>query len=198
MSDLLPLPASYNELRTLPVRRKGDWQGWGWLMAALVWLGYIGPAALGIALGGWWLLLVVLNGLTLYTARVFMTEFHTVWFGTTWASSDTTDLDRVQRNSGPHESVHDWHQQHVRFYEAKYTCPVPIWRRHFEAAAYALDVVNRRRTLDEAVESFRSWIYFQFISEADARALITRYVDKWSTTVRDLPNPRWEASTPVL
>ena len=193
MSDLLPLPASYAELRELPMRRKGEWHGAGWLMAVLVWLGYCGPLALAFVLSFWhpaWAVLALANIGTVYIARVFMLEYHTVRFGVTWASSDTKDLDQVQRNSGPHESVHDWHQQHVQFYELKYICPHPHWRRHFEAAAYALDVVNRRRTLDEAVNSFRGWIYFQFMGEAEARALINRYVLKWSAHVRDLPRLR--------
>lgn len=53
MTELLPLPASYTELRELPVRRKGEWKGAGWLMAVLVWLGYCGPLVLAFVLSFW-------------------------------------------------------------------------------------------------------------------------------------------------
>lgn len=183
-----PLPEHIDELRDLPVRRKGEWKGAGWLMAVLVWLGYVGPivlaAILALVYGPGWLWLGLLNIATWYVARTFMLEYHTVWFGTTWASSDTQDLDRVARRSGPHEGVHDWHQRHVPWYKAKYTFPLPIWRRQAEAAAYALDVVQDRRTLAEAAEEFCGWIYFQFMSREKAAELIAAYASRWNREVK--------------
>lgn len=182
-----PLPEHIDELRELPVRRKGDWQGAGWLMAALVWLGYAGPALIAIILSFTlhpaWALLALANVPSFYVARVFMTRYHTVWFGTTYASSDSDDLDRVARRSGPHEGVHDWHQRHVPWYKTKYTFPVPVWRRHAEAAAYGLDVAQGRRTLENAAEAFCGFIYFQFMNPQRAALLISKYAQRWNREV---------------
>jgi hypothetical protein len=185
-----PMPHR-DDLEVLPIRAKGDWEGMGYLLAAVVWSARLSAPVLGLltvifVLNGapkWFTLFVMVpaifvGGALFGAAKIFMENFSTYWFGTIYHGTKTT-RERTRTTTAEHEAVHHWQRVNIESWGVKYLSPWPTWRRHAEAQAYALDVVAGRRSIPNAVMSMSSLLYFMW-SKKKNHALLLSYVDAWN------------------
>jgi len=181
------------ELKTLPIRRKGDWEGKGYLMAALVIGLKIAPAfAAGLtffiyskgASNAWVIASTAFIFITSFghpIAKKFMADYSTYWFGTIYHGTASNPL-KVKENIAEHEAVHHWQAKHENFFAFKYIFPWPKWRRHYEAQAYALDVVRGRRTIPNAVSAMSHQIYLMTSKDKNHVAILA-YIEAWKRVI---------------
>ena len=191
---MLPIPESIDELDKLPMRRKGDWEGAGWLMAALVLLARLAPvisaaACLGAYAGGlprWTVYalgaVVLPSSFANKGADLFMRKFSTYWWGVLWYGTQANPR-IIEKFVMEHEALHHWQSQNIGLFKLKYICPWPYWRRHMEAAAYGLDVAQGRRSLESAAASMRHPLYFMFLTRRRSIDLVNAYKALWSSKI---------------
>lgn len=186
------VPQSLHELKVLPVRRKGQWRGplapWvgrgvNFLYACEILI----PATvallayLNVPIG----YLVAVAALNLirpaYLGALFMYRYWTAIDGRIYAPVTANLEDEAKlRKLLPHEGLHDWQSRtngqgrHVRGMMS----PIPTYRRHNEAMAYALDVLLEHKTLGEAAHQLSRFAYFCFWTRSQAQDLISKYMLK--------------------
>ena len=139
---MIKMPETIDDLPTLPVRVKPDWQG---VQANLVgFLIYVGQK-----LPAW----RIFNAPRTLATRA-MYRFIQMIGGVIYAPPGKPPGDSIKA----HEALHAWHQENLKFYRLRYIF-LRSHRRHFEAAAYALEVAKFGRDRKNAAKSLADPIY---------------------------------------
>ena len=153
IADMLPVPRP-GDLRTLPVVAKPNWRGLvaysvGWSLGLMAWLGHRWSREV---LGEW---TQVIAGIIYHPVHKYPSA-----------------------SLRGHESVHDWQARHwggIR-YSLGYLLRQER-RRHYEAMAYAYEVVQHYRSAEERAGMASQPIYRCSWTRDEARELIDRYAD---------------------